>query len=128
MPDALYRATKSDPDSKPRTGDTARSLGVRPRVDLPIDESGRVQPGNGGLSTAADDPRELPAHRRPKWLDGTGTDPIFKLRPILLPDTLTTRQVGRPSHYLIEPTDECLFTIFQCHLWSTRPDWAMIKP
>jgi hypothetical protein len=128
MPDALYRAMKSDPDSKPRTGDTARSLGVRPRDDIPIDESGRVQPGKGGMSTAANDPRELPAHRKPKWLDGTGADPIFELRPILLPNALTARQDGRPNHYLVEPTDECLFHVFQGHLWSTRQEWVMIVP
>lgn len=126
MPNALYRAMKTDPDSKPRIGDTARSLGVRPWHDIPLDESGCVQPGKGGMSTVANDPRELPEHRRPKWLDGTGTDPIFELKPKLLPDALSIRQDGRPSHHLVEPADECHFDIYQSHLWSTRQKWVMI--
>lgn len=31
-------------------------LGVRPGDDSPIDESGRVRPGKGGMSTVLDDP------------------------------------------------------------------------
>ncbi len=117
---------KADPDLKPKTGDSSRSLGVRPEVDIPVDENHRVQPGTGGMSTTADDPRRLPPHRRPKWLDGIGADPVFELRPITLPLALATRQDGAPHHYLLEPAKACQFDVFQGHLWSTRPDWRMI--
>jgi hypothetical protein len=126
MPEALYRAMKTDLDLKPKTGDTSRCLGVRPEVDIPVDEDNRVQPGTGGMSAAADDPRKLPPHRRPKWLDGTGADPVFELRPITLPVALATRQDGPPHHYLLEPVHACQFHVFQGHLWSTRPNWRMI--
>jgi len=126
MLDALYRAMKTGPDSKPIIGETARTLGVRPRHDIPIDESCHVQPGKGGMSAVANDPRDLPEHRKPKWLDGTGADPIFELRPMFLPDSLSIRQAGPPRHHLVEPADECHFDIFQNHLWSTRLKWVMI--
>ena len=126
MPEALYRAMKTDPDLKPKTGDTSRCLGIRPGIDITVDEDNRVQPGTGGMSAAADDPRKLPPHRRPKWLDGTGADPVFELRPITLPVALATRQDGAPYHYLLEPAHACQFHVFQDRLWSTRPDWRMI--
>jgi hypothetical protein len=113
---------KADSDLKPKTGVTSRSLGVRPEVDIPVDEDNRVQPSTGGMSATADDPRKLPPHRRPKWLDGTGADPVFELKPIALPIVLEPRQEGAPHHYLIEPTQSCRFDVFQGHPWSTRPD------
>ena len=112
MPEAFYRAMKSDPDLKPRTGDTSRSLGVRAEVDIPVDEDHRVQPGTGGMSATADDPRKLPPHRRPKWLDGTGVDPVFELMPITLPVGLATRQDGALHHYLLEPAQPCRLDVF----------------
>jgi hypothetical protein len=128
MPKALYRAMKAQPDLKPKTGDTSRSLGVRSEVDIPIDEDNHVQPRTGGMSTVADDPRKLSPHRRPKWLNGTGVDPVFELKPSTLPVALATRQDGTPHHYLLEPTHACRFDVFQCHLWSTRLDWRIITP
>ena len=117
---------KADPDLKPKTGDSSRSLGVRPEVDIPLDENHRVQPGTGGMSTTADDPRRLPPHRRPKWLSGIGADPVLKLRPIIPPLALATRQDGVPHHSLLEPSKSCQSVVYQGHLWSPRPDRRMI--
>ena len=128
MPEVLYRAMKAEPDLKPKIGDTSRSLGVRPEVDIPVDEDNRVQPSTGGMSAVADDPRKLSPHRRPKWLNGTGADPVFELKPNTLPVALATRQDGAPHHYLLEPAHACLFDVFQCHLWSTRLDCRIITP
>jgi hypothetical protein len=67
-------------DGYPEVGPTARTLGVRPGIDVLVDEAGQVQSGFGGVSVAPDSPAGLPAHRRPPGLGGTGKDPVDRVR------------------------------------------------
>lgn len=119
---------KADSDSFPETGETARHLGARPGVDLPLDELGYVQPRSGGMSVTADDPWKLPAHRRPVDWNGTGRDPIFKLNLTDLPSELVIRAQGKDYHYFMEPVCRCLFTYYQQTLSETRGSWCIVRP
>jgi len=76
-----------DDGGKPAIGPTARTLGARPG-DIEVDAEGMVHPGTGGMSVSPGSPRNLPVHRRPAVLDGTGRDPVWKLNPSDLPSGL----------------------------------------
>ncbi len=71
----LFRAMREDAAGFPETGPSARTLGVRPGIDVAAtapDEM--VLPGQGGISVSPDDPMNLPAFRRPPDFQGTGRD------------------------------------------------------
>jgi hypothetical protein len=72
----------------PDVGGDARKLGVRLDVDIPVDASGMVESGHGGMSVSPDEAGNLPAHRRPSELGGSGKDPVFEIAEEDLPDTL----------------------------------------
>jgi hypothetical protein len=61
----LYRGMQETPDGEPAIGPSARTLGARPHVDIPVDLSDNVYPGTGGISVAPDTPSNLLRHRRP---------------------------------------------------------------
>jgi hypothetical protein len=48
----LYRGMQETPEGEPAVGLLARTLGARPHVDIPVDPSGSVYPGTGGMSVA----------------------------------------------------------------------------
>src|SRR5262245_48897386 len=75
----VYRAMREDPGGGPAIGPTARTLGVRPGVDIPV-TSGQVQPNTGGMSVAPDRPENLPPLRRPPAYGGSGKDPVWAIR------------------------------------------------
>lgn len=77
----LYRSMKVADDGLLQLGRSARTLGVRPQTDIPVDEHGIVRGGAGGMSVAPDSPMRLPAHRRPRALAGTGKDPSGSWTP-----------------------------------------------
>jgi hypothetical protein len=57
----LFRGMKEDPNGMPEIGESSRSLGVRPGIDVPAKDSGDlVRPGHGGMSVSPDDPHSLP--------------------------------------------------------------------
>jgi len=122
----LFRAMKCDENNLPLLGQSASKLGVRPNKDIPIDAQGYVHPQTGGMSVTVDDVMCLPPHRRPPDFNGTGKDPVFSINKEQLPRTLTARQQGSPHHYLIEPSDTCIFAQYEAHLFSTRPNWVRL--
>ena len=122
----LFRAMKSADDNLPVIGQYARELGVRPNIDIPVDNQGNVAPFTGGMSVTVDNVRHLPAHRRPSDFGGTGKDPVFSIKKEQLPDVLSSRQSGSRHHYLIEPKYDCSFDQYQSNLYSTRPKWVRI--
>jgi len=61
----------TEEDGMPKTGNTARSLGVRPQVDISVDSNGMVHRGDGGMSTSPN-AELLPVHRKPAVFGGTG--------------------------------------------------------
>jgi hypothetical protein len=127
MPRLYYRSMHTDPDRLAKIGESARELGVRPDRDLPVDSRGFVAPMTGAMSITADDPMNLPPHRRPARYDGTGRDPVFEIHGDSFGGSLLLRQDGRPSHDLVEPHAFCLFEDYQVALHATRPFWLLLE-
>ena len=119
---------KAGGDGRPETGRTARTLGIRPAVDIPVDDSGAVSPGQGGVSVAPDSPAGLPAHRRPPNLGGTGKDPVWELDLIDLGGSLAYREdPAQPGiHGFIEPREEMPLDAYERALSDTRLAWRSI--
>jgi hypothetical protein len=114
----LFRAMKYDENNLPQLGQSARELGVRPNVDIPIDAQGYIHPQTGGMSFTVDDVMYLPAHRRPFDFNGTGKDPVFSINKEQLPKTLMAKQQDSLHHYLIEPNDT--YSTLHDHAVQTR--------
>jgi hypothetical protein len=121
----LYRAMIADSDELPVTGPTARTLGVRPSIDITVDGLGWVDPGSGGMSVAPNDPMYLPRHRRPPEMGGTGKDPIWSIRVSDLSRSLVFRSDPfSPSvHGFVEPAVRMIFEEFQSALADSRRLW-----
>jgi hypothetical protein len=124
----LYRGMRTAPDGTPAVGPSARMLGVRPHVDIPVDPAGYVRPGTGGMSVAPDAPRNLPRHRRPPQYDGTGEDPVWCLQERDLGPNLryVPDDVLLPIHGVVEPAITMTFTAYQHALEATAPHWARV--
>jgi hypothetical protein len=114
------------PDGEPAIGPSARTLGARPHVDIPIDPSGSVYPGTGGMSVAPDTPSNLPRHRRPPEHGGAGKDPLRSIQERNLGVRLryVADAVPVPTHGVIEPTIPMPFAAYQQALAETAPYWA----
>jgi hypothetical protein len=89
-----------------------------------VQPSDIVQPGQGGLSVAPDDPLQLQRHRRPASLGGTGRDPVWYIEIDELGPDLGFRQ-DRPGHGLIEPIRPLTLQEFQDALAGTRYRWEL---
>ena len=120
----LYRAMREDPAGGPMIGPSARTLGVRPNVDIPV-SAGLVQPNTGGLSVAPDRPENLHPLRRPPAYGGSGKDPIWYIAVDLLGEDLRFRQ-DSITHGLIEPARTMSIDEFQKALEATKPDWKKL--
>lgn len=133
----LYRTMKMA-NGKPIVGDTAYELGVRyllpgqkaqGSIDVHVDEAGLVHPGEGMSATAAE-PRDLPSHRRPQWLDDGNAKPgreLFVISRQHIPDTLGVIQRGdKPRHYQVEPRQPMPLPDYREDLASTQDDWKLI--
>jgi hypothetical protein len=118
---------QTDPDRLPKTGDSARVLGVRPHRHRSVDTSGLVAPMTGGMSITADDPMNLPPHRRSARYNEAGCDPVFEIHGDSFGGSLSLRHDGRPSQYLVEPHAFCLFEDYQMALHATRPFWLLLE-
>src|SRR5689334_20370385 len=81
----LYRTMRKEYDGRPVVASSAsllspaRALGVRPEIDIPVDDDGYVGPGEDGMSVSQDSPEHLPSHRRPRWLGGESDDPLWQV-------------------------------------------------
>lgn len=125
-PEIIFRAMQEDSDGKPRTGNSAITLGVRiegSHADILIDSQGQVHPKTGGMSVTPDDYRQLPKHRLPESLGGRGRYPIFSFQVASLPSSLMLHR-DKPSHALVEPSKSCLFEEYEQNLHGTREDWV----
>ncbi len=107
----VFRAMRESSDGKPEIGPTARTLGVRPAIDIPVQHD-KVHPDTGGLSVAPDLPENLPVHRRPPEFGGTGKDSVWSLDLDALGQKLRFRQ-DQPTHGQIEPTVTMSFEDYQ---------------
>lgn len=113
----------------PVVGATSRTLGARPNTDIALDGKGYVETGNGGMSVTVNDFMKLPDHKLPRMCGGEGRDPVFKTEAEGLPETLLITLDDRPSSYhgLVEPSQRCLFSVYQEELHQTRPKWRKIE-
>jgi len=120
----VYRAMRADAGGGPMVGPTARTLGVRPHVDIAV-TAGRVQPKTGGMSVAPDRPENLHPLRRPPALGGSGKDPVWCLAVALLGGDLKFRQ-DSATHGLIEPARPMSLSDLQKALEATKQYWKRL--
>ncbi len=113
---------REDSAGGPVLGPTARTLGVRPQIDIPV-VAGMVFPDTGGLSVAPDSPMNLHRLRRPPEYGGSGKDPVWVFFLIILDGDLQFRR-DTPTHGLIEPSRAMTLDEFQAALARTQPYWA----
>ena len=119
---------KAANDALPQAGQTARTLGVRPGIDIPVGVDGVVRGGDGGMSVAPDSPRNLPAHRRPPEHGGTGKDPIWELDVGDLGDELVYREdpLMPGVHGFVEPVLPTTFDAYDSAVLATRRAWRLL--
>jgi hypothetical protein len=115
---------REDPAGGPMVGPTARTLGVRPNVDIPV-IAGQVQPNTGGMSVAPDSPQNLHPLRRPALYGGSGKDPVWYIQTAQLSNALQFRQ-DSANHGLIEPARAMALDDLQKALEATKPDWKKL--
>jgi hypothetical protein len=120
----VYRAMREDPAGGPLVGPTARTLGVRPNVDIPV-VAGQVSPNMGGMSVAVDRPENLHPLRRPPAYGGSGKDPVWCIAIDLLGADLQFRQ-DSATHGLIEPARTLALDELQKALEATKPHWKKL--
>ncbi|WP_456238716.1 Tse2 family ADP-ribosyltransferase toxin [Paraburkholderia antibiotica] len=114
---------KTGSDGLPVAEPTARGLGARPDVDIPVGSDGMVHPGTGGISVAPGSAANLPPHRRPASMGGTGKDCACMLNTTSLPDSLKYVQ-DSASHGTIQPSTSMSLSDYQAALASTRDKWV----
>jgi hypothetical protein len=103
----------------------ARGLGVRPEIDIPVDEDGYVGPDEDGMSVAQDSAEHLEAHRRPRWLGGESDDPLWRIEEEDIGDALNYRlDEPPPGHGVIEPAWRMLLDDYEIALAETRDAWT----
>jgi hypothetical protein len=73
-------------------------------------------------------PQNLPRHRRPPEIGGTGKDQVFVLETDELPAELEYRpDLTKPeTHGFIAPAYTMLFTHYQLAIHSTRELWRLM--
>ena len=122
----LFRAMIREPDGLPRSGQSARELGIRLGVDIPV-IGDTVVPGTGGQSVTPGNPVNLPYFRRPKSLCGTGKDPVSVIDTGVLPALLRYRaDPAQPAmHGFLEPAAPMSVSEFQKAIEDTRSNWKL---
>jgi RHS repeat-associated protein len=112
----------------PKLGASARTLGVRPGIDITVD-SGNVSPQPNGMSVSPGDPLKMKPFRRPPSFGGTGpaSDLVWQMDVRLLPPGLLyVPDPTKPTeHGFISPGVTMPFQAYQNLLWSTQPLWSI---
>lgn len=137
----LYRAMKPGPFMlEPLVEQSARGLGVRAapegqegNIDINFDANGDVitdtKPPKG-MSVAPDSPWNLPPHRRPITLFGTGSDPVFCINSSYVEVTGDLKFIrDSPIHGVIAPARKMSLRNYEEALAATKSSWQLlIKP
>jgi hypothetical protein len=120
---------KRGEDGLPETGASARTLGARAWVDIPVDEDESVEPEMEGMSASPPPPENLPYIRRPPEYGGVGKDPVWELETDLLPEELRYRPDpdSPDKHGFIEPSHRMTFEEYQRAIHGTRELWTPMR-
>jgi hypothetical protein len=124
----LFRGMKEGASGMPEIGESSRSLGVRPGIDVPATNPGDlVRSGQGGMSVSPDDPQSLPYFRRPPALGGTSRDPVWRITEAELgTDLLYRPDPARAGHGFVEPSRSMTLAEYQRALAQTQRFWHKI--
>ncbi len=119
---------KPGDDGLPKTGASARTLGARANIDIPVNEDETVDPEMDGMSVSPTPPENLPPIRRPPEYGGVGKDPVWQLDTDELPEELVYRpDPDAPErHGFIEPSRRMPFEEYQRAIHATRILWMPV--
>ena len=122
----LYRGMKAGPDNLPELGESARTLGVRPGDDIPVNDD-LVSPGTGGMSVSPD-PYKLPPFRRSREFGGRSSDAVFALDESELGPNLLYDEDRPGEHGTVQPAQEMTYDEYRRALEATRSRWRRVQP
>ena len=107
---------------------SARTLGVRPGIDILVEPDGTVAGGAGGMSVAPHSPANLPRHRRPLEHGGTGKDPVWEMVSADLGADLAYREdpLQPGVHGFVEPGRRTTLEDYEQALEATREVWRLL--
>ena len=144
----LYFRGMAEKNGKPKIGRSARLLGVRPNVDIDIeqmpagyvDEQGYLRPEAKrecteetatvaikkakGMSVSLSI-EGLPAFRKPAKFGGTGRDPLWQIDNSKITGDLEAVQ-DSPTHVSILPSATMLLEKYEAALANTQNDWERV--
>jgi hypothetical protein len=144
----LYYRSMAEDNGKPRIGQSARLLGVRPGVDIDIkqvpagylDEQGYLLSDEGheslgesvavairnakGMSVSLTIDG-LPAFRKPTKLGGTGKDSLWQIDDSKISGDLEAVQ-DSATHVSILPRATMLLEKYEAALANTQNDWEKV--
>ena len=144
----LYYRGMAEQNGKPKIGRSARLLGIRPGVDIDIEQmptgylneqgylladSERVFRGQlvavavrnaKGMSVSLSI-ESLPAFRRPSKFGGTGKDPLWQIDDRNIMGDLQTVQ-DSPTHVSILPRATMSLESYEAALANTQNDWERV--
>ncbi len=146
---SLYYRGMAEQNGKPKIGRSARLLGVRPTIDIDIEQmlTGCVN-AQGYLLTEAERQYRgesatvairntkgmsvslsiegLPAFRKPAMFGGTGKDPLWQIDDSKITGDLEAVQ-DSPTHISILPSVTMLLDKYESALASTQDDWEKVE-
>jgi hypothetical protein len=144
----LYYRGMAEQNSKPKTGRSARLLGVRPTIDINIeqmpigclDEQGYLLPesqrnlhsdlvsvaiqDNKGMSVSLSI-EGLPKFRKPAKFGGMGKDPLWQIDDSMITGDLQAVQ-DSPTHVSIMPRVTMALEKYEAALASTQKYWEKV--
>jgi hypothetical protein len=144
----LYYRGMAEQNGKPKIGRSARLLGIRPGIDIDIEqmpagylneqgylleESEREFRGEvvkvairntKGMSVSLSI-ESLPAFRKPSKFGGTGKDPLWQIGDTNIVGDLQAVQ-DSPTHVSILPTATMSLERYEAALANTQNDWERV--
>lgn len=126
----VFRAMKKEADGLPTVAPSASALGVRPAVDIDIDNQGNVVVNDKGMSVSPSW-REISIFRIPKRLGGQGSNNTFCFRMGSGPFQQGALAAGlelvpdSPKHGVVRPEKSVRLQQYENDLSATRLDWQV---
>jgi hypothetical protein len=145
----FYYRGMAEENGKPKIGRSARLLGIRPGIDIDVeqmprdclDERGYLQPeaeryptgelvavairNTKGMSTSLSI-EGLPAFRRPAIFGGTGKDSLWQIEDSKINGDLEAVQ-DSTTHVSIMPRTTMLLEKYETALAKTQDDWKRVR-